>query len=256
MDEPAVVRIGGGEAAFFSSRAPDADRRNEDAAALLPIDGGSCVLAVADGLGGSLAGAQASEAAVRSLAEALAPGPRSGGMLRTAILNGFEAANGSVRDLGVGAGTTLAVAEVQEDVIRPYHAGDSPILLIGQRGRVKLQTVDHSPVGFAVEAGLLDADAALHHEDRHIISNFVGGADLRIEMGSGLHLAERDTLCLASDGLADNLRTDEIAECIRTGSLAEAADALAQAARQRMLEPVAEAPSKPDDLTFVLYRRG
>ncbi|MGI9590762.1 MAG: PP2C family protein-serine/threonine phosphatase, partial [Myxococcota bacterium] len=81
------------------------------------------------------------------------------------------------------------------------------ILLIGQRGRVKLQTVDHSPVGFAVEAGLLDADAALHHEDRHIISNFVGGADLRIEMGSGLHLAERDTLCLASDGLADNLRT-------------------------------------------------
>jgi len=256
MDEPVTVSIGGGQAAFFSSRAPDAERPNEDAAALLPVDGGSCVLAVADGLGGSLAGAQASEAAVRSLADALAPAARSGGMLRTAILNGFESANAGVRDLGVGAGTTLAVAEVQEDVVRPYHAGDSPILVVGQRGRVKLQTVDHSPVGFAVEAGLLDADAALHHEDRHIISNFVGCATLRIEVGSGLHLAERDTLCLASDGLADNLHTDEIAECIRTGSLAEAADALASSARQRMLAPGRRNPSKPDDLTFVLYRRG
>lgn len=254
MDEPALVAIGGGQAAFFSSRAPDAERPNEDAAALLPVDAGSCVLAVADGLGGAVGGARASEAAVRSLADALAPEARSGSMLRTAILNGFEAANGAVRELAVGAGTTLAVAEVQEDVVRPYHAGDSPILVVGQQGKVKLQTVDHSPVGFAVEAGLLDEEAALHHEDRHIISNFVGGANLRIEMGTALHLSARDTVCLASDGLADNLHVDEIVDCIRAGSLAEAAEALASAARQRMLAPRAKAPSKPDDLTFVLYR--
>jgi serine/threonine protein phosphatase PrpC len=254
MDEPVLLAIGGGEAAFFSSRAPEAGRPNEDAAVLVPVDRGSCVLAVADGLGGNVGGAQASAAAVNRLADALAPGARSGGMLRTAILNGFESANGAVRDLGLGAGTTLAVAEVQEDVVRPYHAGDSPILVVGQRGKVKLQTVDHSPVGFAVEAGLLDADDALHHEDRHIISNFVGGPDLRIEVGTGVHLAARDTLCLASDGLVDNLHTEEIAECIRVGSLGEAADALAASARQRMLSPGPDAPSKPDDLTFVLYR--
>ena len=201
MDEPALVPIGGGQAAYFSARAPDIERPNEDAAALLPVDAGSCVLAVADGLGGAQGGARASEAAVRRLAEALAPGVREGGMLRTAILNGFEAANGAIRELSLGAGTTLAVAEVQEDVVRPYHAGDSTILVVGQQGKVKLQTVDHSPVGFAVEAGLLDEEAALHHEDRHIISNFVGGENLRIEMGTALHLSPRDTLCLASDGL-------------------------------------------------------
>jgi len=254
MDEPALVPIGGGQAAYFSARAPDIERPNEDAAALLPVDAGSCVLAVADGLGGAQGGARASEAAVRRLAEALAPGVREGGMLRTAILNGFEAANGAIRELSLGAGTTLAVAEVQEDLVRPYHAGDSSILVFGQQGKVKLQTVDHSPVGFAVEAGLLDEEAALHHEDRHIISNFVGGENLRIEVGTALHLSPRDTLCLASDGLADNLHTDEIAECIRAGSLAEAADALASAARQRMLAPGGKSPSKPDDLTFVLYR--
>ncbi len=254
MDEPVIVPMGGGHAAFFSSRAPDVELPNEDSAALLPVDRGSCVLAVADGLGGAVGGAQASEAAVRSLADALAPDARGGGLLRTAILNGFETANRTVRELGLGAGTTLAVAEVQEDVVRPYHAGDSPILVVGQRGKIKLQTVDHSPVGFAVEAGLLDAEAALHHQDRHIISNFVGGADLRIEMGSGLHLSARDTLCLASDGLADNLATDEIVACICDGSLAQAAHGLASLALQRMLAPSPGAPSKPDDLTFVLYR--
>ena len=73
-------------------------------------------------------------------------------------------------------------------------------------------------------------------------------------MGSALHLSARDTLCLASDGLADNLLTDEIVACIRAGSLAGAADALACAARERMLAPAPDAPSKPDDPTFVLYR--
>lgn len=256
MDEPCVVAIGGGQAAFFSARAPDGDRANQDAAALLPVDAGSCVLAVADGIGGQMGGARASEAAVRCLRDAIPAEGRGGGVLRSAILNAFEAANGAVRELGVGAGTTLAVAEVQEDLMRPYHAGDSPILVVGQRGRLKLQTVDHSPVGFALEAGIIDAEEAIHHEDRHIVSNVVGVADLRIEMGSALHLARRDTLCLASDGLVDNLHTDEIIECIRSGSLEAAADALAAAARQRMLEPDRDAPSKPDDLTFVLYRPG
>jgi serine/threonine protein phosphatase PrpC len=256
MDEPRIVAIGGGQAAFFSSRAPDTDRANEDAAALLPVDAGSCVLAVADGIGGQQGGGRASAAAVRCLNEALVPEIRSGGMLRTAILNAFEAANGAVRELGIGAGTTLAVAEVQEDLVRPYHAGDSPILVVGQRGRLKLQTVDHSPVGFALEAGIIDAEEALHHADRHIVSNMVGGADLRIEVGSALHLSRRDTVCLASDGLADNLHTYEIIDCIRSGSLEAAADALVAVARQRMLAPDRDAPSKPDDLTFVLYRPG
>jgi len=254
MGEPAVMPLGGGRAAWFSARAPEGSAANEDAAALVPVDAGSCILAVADGLGGPPAGDRAAAVAVESLAAALAPEARSGSLLRNAILNGFENANRAIRELSVGAATTLAVAEVQEDQVRPYHVGDSAILVVGQRGRVKLQTLDHSPVAFAVAAGMLDEEDALHHRDRHVVSNVLGVSDMRIEVGSAVHLASRDTLVLASDGIVDNLHTEEIVECVRKGSLERAADALASAARQRMLDPQPGAPSKPDDLTFLLFR--
>ncbi|MHC4422347.1 MAG: PP2C family protein-serine/threonine phosphatase, partial [Planctomycetota bacterium] len=65
----------------------------------------------------------------------------------------------------------------------------------------------------------------------------------------------RDTLVLGSDGLFDNLHLEEITEYVRKGPLARAAESLAAACRRRMCEPRADHPSKPDDLTFLLYRR-
>jgi serine/threonine protein phosphatase PrpC len=158
-------------------------------------------------------------------------------MLRTAILNGIEQANRAVSELGVGAATTLAIVEISGGVARSYHVGDSMILAVGQRGRVKLQTVSHSPVGYAVEAGMLDEAEALHHEDRHLVSNFIGSAEMRIEIGPPLNLAERDTLLLASDGLFDNLYNDEIIERTRKGPLEQVVRSLAGECRQRMTEP-------------------
>ena len=103
--------------------------------------------------------------------------------LRDAILNGFEDANGAVQALGIGAATTLAVVEVKENIVRPYHVGDSMILVVGQRGKIKLQSVPHSPVGYGVESGLLDEKEAMYHEERHLVSNVVGSPDMRIESG-------------------------------------------------------------------------
>jgi serine/threonine protein phosphatase PrpC len=254
MDEPSVHPIGRGLAAVFSAGCPGREPANEDAAALIPLDPGSAVLAVADGLGGTPHGEHAASLAVRALVEALAPAERERSTLRTAILNGFERANQAVAALGNGAATTLTAAEIQEDVVRPYHVGDSVLLLVGQRGRVKLQSVAHSPVGFALESGLLGEREALHHEDRHLVSNVLGSREMRIEIGPALHLARRDTLLLASDGLADNLRQREIADRIRKGPLAECARRLASDARRRMTSPASGDPCKPDDLTFVMFR--
>jgi serine/threonine protein phosphatase PrpC len=151
-------------------------------------------------------------------------------------------------------GCCLTVAELRGGAVRPYHVGDSSILVVGQRGRLKLQTVPHSPVGFGVEAGLIDASDAMHHEERHVVSNVLGSADMRIEVGSELLLAPRDTLLLATDGLLDNLHTEEILESIRAGPLARGGLRLVEAASRRMREPRPGQPSKPDDLTLVAYR--
>jgi serine/threonine protein phosphatase PrpC len=254
MDEAEVHAFGAGEVALFSCRSPGHEGPNEDSAALLPFDAESGVLAVADGMGGERGGARASSLAVESLAAALEEARREGWMLRTAILNGFERANEAICALGLGAGTTLAAVEVSGNTIRPYHVGDSMILQIGQRGKLKLQTVAHSPVGFAVEAGVLDEGEAMHHEHRHLVSNVLGAADMRIEVGSGRRLAPRDTVLIASDGLSDNLRTEEIVALLRTGSLGVACGRLAELARARMHTPAEDEPSKPDDLTFVVFR--
>jgi len=132
--------------------------------------------------------------------------------------------------------------------------GDSMILVVGQRGKIKLQTVSHSPVGYAVESGLLDEAEAMHHEDRHLVSNMLGMTDMRIEVGSAIELAARDTLLLASDGLFDNLHVHEIVERIRKGPLAQVMQDLAAQCRGRMQAATDGQPSKPDDLTFVAFR--
>ncbi len=254
MDDVVVRAITAGEVAVFSCRCPGREGSNEDSAAVIPFGDGSYVLAVADGLGGGRSGARASALAIEALEAALLEARREQWPLRTAVLNGIERANESIRRLGVGACTTLSAVAIAEGAIRPYHVGDSMILLIGQRGRLKLQSVAHSPVGFAVEAGLLDEGEAMHHKERHLVSNVLGAPDMRIEVGSQRRIAPRDTLLLASDGLSDNLRTEEIVALLRAGPLDAACDRLAELARARMVAPTEGEPSKPDDLTFVAFR--
>lgn len=252
--EDAVVEFGGGSAALFSMRCPGKETPNEDAVALIPTGQSSGVLAVADGLGGAPAGKQASYLAIQCLASAVTGAVRHGAEVRAGILDGFETANEKVLALAIGAATTLTVAEFDGQRVRHYHVGDSMVLLTGQRGKVKMLSIPHSPVGYAVEAGLLNEIDAMHHEDRHVISNVIGSTDMRIEVGSAIKIASRDTLVLASDGLSDNLHLPEIVEYVRKGPLASVARKLASQVGKRMKGEGEGEPSKPDDLTFVIFR--
>jgi serine/threonine protein phosphatase PrpC len=252
--EDASFELAGGVVAIFTMRCPGKETPNEDAVGIIPTGAESGVIAVADGLGGAPAGKQASFLAIQSLARAVEEAVREEAEIRTGILNGFESANEDVLALAMGAATTLTVVEFDGHLVRHYHVGDSIMLLTGQRGKVKMQSIPHSPVGYAVEAGLLDETDAMHHEERHVISNVIGSAEMHIEVGSAIELAPRDTLLLASDGLSDNLHMPEIVECMRKGPLAEASRRLATMARERMEGGGEGEPSKPDDLTFAIFR--
>jgi len=253
--EETTFDLAGGVVALFSMRCPGKDTPNEDSIGIIPTGTDSGVIAVADGLGGAPAGKQASFLAIQSLAGAIEAALSEEAEIRTGILNGFEAANEDVLALAMGAATTLTVVEYDGRFVRHYHVGDSMVLLTGQRGKVKMQSIPHSPVGYAVEAGLLDESDAMHHEERHMISNVIGSTDMRIEVGSAVEVAARDTLLLASDGLSDNLHISEIVECVRRGPLPKAARRLAALAGERMEDSADGEPSKPDDLTFAIFRR-
>jgi serine/threonine protein phosphatase PrpC len=245
-----------GEVCVRTLRSPDKATHNEDSAAVIALGKDSLVLAVADGVGGNPFGREASNAVVETLAGTLASVPEPAVNLRPAILDAVEEANKTVLGWARGAATTLVVAQIEGTELRGYHVGDSELLAVGQRGRIKQRVVPHSPTGFAVEAGLLDVDEAIQHAERHVLFNVIGSTEMRVEVGPALDLALHDTVLLATDGLFDNLYVDEIVEIIRKGPLRAAADRLVERATARMSgASEAGAPSKPDDLTIALFRR-
>ncbi|MDH4108053.1 MAG: serine/threonine-protein phosphatase [Gammaproteobacteria bacterium] len=255
--EPDRMRllVGGGEAVAYSVRAPNKTTENEDTVAIIPYGPDAAVLVVADGVGGLPGGKRASETAVRMLEASLQEAMHETMLLRTAIMNGIESANEAVRNIGNGSATTMTVVTVEGRTARTYQMGDSEAIVVGQRGRIRSQTMAHSPTGFAVEAGFLDYRDALHHEDRHLLSNFLGTNDMRIEVGGLVELQPMDTILLASDGLTDNIHADEIVEFVRKGPLDKAMDDLTRCAVRRMTVESKTLPSKPDDLSVILFRK-
>ncbi len=249
------LEVAGGIAFALTRRDPEKETENEDTVAIVPYGADAAVLVVADGAGGLPAGKTASLTAVTTLAASLQSSREHTTLLRTAILNGIEAANEAVMGLGIGCATTMTVITIEGLVARSYQIGDSEALVVGQRGRIRLQTTAHSPTGFAVEAGFLDQRDALHHEDRHLVSNFLGTSEMRIDVGSGVEMRPRDTVLVASDGLTDNVHLDEIIEHVRKGPLPGSARGVAALAQQRMLQGNTTQPSKPDDLSVILFRK-
>jgi len=246
--------LAGGTAYAFTIRAPGKESDNEDSLGLIPCGEKTGVLVVADGLGGLPRGDQASSTAVRQVSQNITENCGEPPVLREAILDGIEQANKMIKEHGSGSGTTIAAVGIENNYVRPYHVGDSAILITGQRGKIKYLTIPHSPVGYAVEAGLINADEAIYHEERHLVSNIIGTTDMRVEIGPGIKLAPHDTLVIASDGLFDNLHIEEIANIVRTGPLRLAAETLVKICRERMTEFSESRPHKLDDLGFILFR--
>lgn len=250
-----TASVGGGSLIAYTAPAPNKTTENEDCVAAIPYGPGAVIMVVADGAGGLPAGRRASQTAVAALDASLNNAMDETMLLRTAILNGIDAANIAVLALGNGSATTMTVVTVEGHIARSYQIGDSEAMIVGQRGRIRLQTMAHSPTGFAVEAGFLDQRAALMHEERHLVSNFMGTTDMRVDVGAEIKLQAKDTILLATDGLTDNVHSHEIADLIRKGPLNKAAQSMIGLACRRMTVETMHQPSKPDDLSVILFRK-
>tara|TARA_R110002049_G_scaffold4601_1_gene31672 strand:+ start:60053 stop:60886 length:834 start_codon:yes stop_codon:yes gene_type:complete len=239
-------------------RCPGKIEPNDDSAAVIESADESIVLVVADGVGGCPLGYKASSIAVHSVAE-FVDAAEPGTDLRPAILDAIESANREILDLGIGAATTISVVEISRESqtgsrrARVYNVGDCMTMVVGQRGALKWKSTPHSPVGYAVESGLMDESEAMSHDERHIVSNLVGSPTMHIEVGPTIPLAARDTIVVASDGLFDNAHINEVVDLSRCGQLEKRMSALAQLATDRMHGSDEVVTGKPDDLTMLLF---
>lgn len=187
---------------------------NEDA--LLMRDS---VFAVADGMGGHLAGEVASATALEPIAAldgtVFAEATEAAAALSEAVIQ----ANETVSELAEGnpsyrgMGTTLTAAMVEGRRLHIAHVGDSRAYLM-RSGQFSQITDDHTLVQHLVNEGQITREEAATHPQRSIITRAIGVSP-EIEVDSlSLDLDPGDRLLLCSDGLTGVIEDEQIAQVL------------------------------------------
>jgi len=191
------------------------------------------MFAVADGMGGHLAGETASRMACDALLayynEGSAENHLSPENLSIRLENVIHTASKQISDFAyenreyAGMGTTLSVLILHKENALIAHVGDSRIYRV--RGdEFKQLTTDHTQVQEMVDMGQLTLEEAAYHPLRHILTHAVGR-----ETGSGTvytcieQLQEKDVFLLCSDGLHDMMSDVEIKKVFLKGPSPQAA---------------------------------
>lgn len=216
---------------------------------------GRSVFAVADGMGGHVAGEVASETALEPLKELDGITFKGEKRAREALVEAVVTANTIVAEKAQadpafrGMGTTLTAALVLDGKLHVAHVGDSRAYLLRSGDRVVQLTTDHTLVEQLVQEGRLSRDEAATHPQRSVITRAIGiDATVEVDVLPALALQPDDQVLLCSDGLTGPV-SDEDISAVLTGT--DDGDAACQA-----LIDAANAAGGPDNITVVLLRLG
>ncbi|HEX2196009.1 MAG TPA: Stp1/IreP family PP2C-type Ser/Thr phosphatase [Actinomycetota bacterium] len=171
------------------------------------------VYAVADGMGGHIAGDVASATAVSVISEGLdSEQPQDGGELAELVSRANEAIWNKARSDPAlrGMGTTCTLLMIDGGVAHIAHVGDSRAYLL-RDGSFRQLTEDHTLVERMVREGRLSAEEAANHPQRSIITRALGvDAHVQVDVLEE-RLNEGDVILLTSDGLTSMVDPSEIA---------------------------------------------
>ncbi len=219
---------------------------NEDA--LLLRDS---VYAVADGMGGHVAGEVASATALEPVENLDGRIFQDDTSAVTALRDAVVAANERVSQLAQqnpdyrGMGTTLTAALVEGRRLHVAHVGDSRAYLL-REGHFSQLTDDHTLVQHLVDEGQITREEAAHHPQRSVVTRAIGVSDDVDVDSMSLELVPGDQILLCSDGLTGVVDDEAIAR-----TLTETEDP--DAAVARLIELANEAGG-PDNITVLLLR--
>lgn len=222
---------------------------NEDAFIVRKIDG-IHLLAVADGVGGNVAGEVASRIAVSTLgetAESLLP---TGASCEYVLKEGYSRAHRQILEDSMqnpehrGMATTLVSALIHENNVTVANLGDSRAYLLGRR-ETKQITRDHSLVQEMVDRGVLSPEEAFGHPEGNIITRALGATENTTPDISRVTIAQGEALLLCTDGLSDTLRNAEMRRIVMGAENPEKA--------ATTLIRTALAEGAQDNITVIIY---
>jgi protein phosphatase len=207
---------------------------------------------IADGMGGHEGGQEASRLAVETVREVYDQAFRDDP--QAALVELFAAAHARIQDYAdrhpafQGMGTTCTALVLRGRQLYFAHVGDSRLYLV-RDGSILRLTRDHSYVGRLVESGIVRAEDAEKHPQRHILTAALGaGRELSVDSAQrSVALLEGDDLLLCTDGLWSVVTEDELETTVSGNAPAECCAALVKLARQR---------GGPDNITLQVLRIG
>ena len=209
-------------ASFVTDKGPVREK-NED---YFCVDDSLGLFAVADGIGGHMAGEIASRMAIEVIKDFIANEEKYQGdksedyrddysresnltaeAVRIANRAIYETSqnNSSYR----GMGTTLTAALIHGDRLSIAHVGDSRAYLI-RTSCIEQITDDHSLVAEQVKMGLISEEEARDSGIKNVITRSLGNfPDVEVDMEE-ISIADGDTIILCSDGITSVVSDDDI----------------------------------------------
>lgn len=200
-------------------------KQNEDDLLVQPEIG---VWAIADGMGGHVAGALASATVVKSLASI--GRPASAPDLLARLEDRVMRANTHLRNLAreqgdVVIGATLAVLLAYEDAYACVWSGDSRVYSV-RNGAITQLSRDHTEVQELIDSGLLNRQQARDWPRQNVVTRALGVDDEpELELSNGT-LRAGDAYVICSDGLTAHVEDQEILGCVMARPAQAACDSL------------------------------
>jgi protein phosphatase len=182
-------------------------------------------LAVADGMGGHAFGEIASFLALKTGWElgdaevkwALKMNERESADLKEKAVVFFRLIDRRLHDAAreqprlAGMGTTLTLCYTTGPELFVMHAGDSLAYLF-RAGTLRRLTRDHTVAQLLIDAGAAAPGSPEERKRRHMLTNFLGGPTVSVEVDvDHHHLEDGDLLLLCTDGLHGQVEDREIA---------------------------------------------
>jgi len=221
-----------------------ARENNEDRYLINKMDDGYVLLAVADGMGGEVAGEQAAEMTMKKLA-CMQPGTMDmEGHLAFLTKDADAAIRTEVEKNALleGMGTTVTSVLLGHGIAHWVHVGDSRLYILRDRKLTQV-TKDQSMVQFLLDEGEITEEEAGSHHSRKFLDQCVGCGDCIPETGH-FEIESKDIIVLTTDGLNGKV-TNKVIRALLTSKMT------IQTKADSLIRTALNANGK-DDITLVI----
>ncbi len=249
---------------YFTTKLPSKSI-NEDGLLIYSIPHG-IVMAVADGVGGSVDSFRAVDLALYGILDVFKQNNLTYSMSEIvyAIETKLHQVNNKILNLSGPPQTTLSIIVILNKKITIFQIGDSGILLAGCKGKLKFLTPFQSEVGELLSKNLITPENALLHPRLNIVNNVVGCHDFYVKKfqsdevckdNNHSKMSKFDTIFLATDGVFDNYTYMELISIIKSEKLEDIAKKIVYSIQNNINILNNKPLFKSDDASFIICRR-